>query len=134
MEETRWMDRSSSSVVEAVDSAVPGRCRGWKGLFSCEEADILDGSPCMGCVSIGTGGGIGKGLGVVTSKAVVGLAGLDRVPGSVPEPSLPSPSRLLRSSRVALSWRSFISLILDFPETNNAVFLSDPLRLLMLFG
>ena len=93
-------ERSSSSVVDAVDSAVVGRSRAWNVVFSCDDAEILDGSPCIGCVSIGTGGGIGKGLGVDMSTAVVGLEGVDRVPGSVAEPSLPSPSRLLRSSNV----------------------------------
>ena len=94
------VEESSSSVVDAVDSAVPGRCRFWKGLFSWEEeAEILDGSPCMGWVSIGTGGGIGNGRGVDMSTAVIGLVGADNVPESVPKPSLPSPSRLLRSSK-----------------------------------
>ena len=124
---------SSSSVVDAVDSAVPGRCRFWKTLFSWEEVDILDGSPCIGCVSMGTGGGTSSGRGVDISAAVVGLVGPDNALGSVPVPSLPSPSRLLRSSKVGEPLCSFVSLILDFPETNSAVFRRDPLRLLMLF-
>ena len=116
-------------------------------MFSCcdvdddvvvDEADILDGSPCMGCVSIGTGGGMGNGRGVVMSMstALMGLEGVDNVPESVPNPSLlsPSPSKLLRSSKaVDAPCLSFASLILDLPETSNAVFRREPLRFLVPF-
>ena len=58
---------SSSSVVEAVESAVMWRWRDvnvWFPFFSW--ASILEGSPCTGWVPIGTGGGtldIGRGVG-----------------------------------------------------------------------
>lgn len=58
---------SSSSVVEAVESAVLGRWRDGNVWFSFSWARILDGSPCTGWVPIGTGGGtldIGRGVGM----------------------------------------------------------------------
>lgn len=58
---------SSSSVVEAVESAVLGRWRDKNVCFPFSWANIFDGSPCTGWVPIGTGGGtldIGRGVGM----------------------------------------------------------------------
>lgn len=63
---------SSSSVVEAVESAVIGRCGDGNVWFSFSWAKILDGSPCTGWVPIGTGGGtldIGRGVGMSYGEA-----------------------------------------------------------------
>ena len=71
---------SSSLVVEAVESAVMGRCNVAYVWLSFPCADIFDGSPCTGCVTIGTGGGtLGIGRGVGMSN---GLVGVDGVPES----------------------------------------------------
>lgn len=56
---------SSSSVVEAVESAVLGRWRDGNIWLTFSWAKILDGSPWIGWVPIGTGGGtldIGRGV------------------------------------------------------------------------
>ena len=82
------LKESSSSVVDAVDDlAVNGRLRSGNGSLASVTSRILDGSPCTGCVTIGTGGGTGNGRGVGRSTGVIGLVGAENVPESVLEPS-----------------------------------------------
>ena len=78
------MGESSSSVVEAVESNVRVWCRVGYGWLSLACSKILAGSPCMGCVTMGTGGGtleIGRGVG--KSNEETGLVGIDEIVESV---------------------------------------------------
>lgn len=84
----REVGKSSSSVVEAVESAVRGRGILGYALLSlvCAE-EILDGSPWIGWVTMGTGGGtldIGRGVG--RSKEPAGLVGEGAMTDSTYEP------------------------------------------------
>ena len=84
---------SSSSVVEAVESAVPGRWRDGNVWFTFSWARILDGSPCTGWVPIGTGGGtldIGRGVGMSYGEGGVARAALsaNKSPFCIPSTEL----------------------------------------------
>ena len=122
---------SSSSVVDAVeDLAVKGRLRSGKGSIASVTSRILDGSPCTGCVTIGTGGGTGSGRGVGKSIGVTGLKGAVEIPCSVPEPSPWSRLKVCTSSKLDDARRSFPS-IRNLLVPKSADFRRDPFRVLV---
>ena len=120
---------SSSSVVEAVESAVLGRRRDGNVWFTFSCASILDGSPCTGWVPIGTGGGtldIGRGVGIS-----YGEGGLVRAIPSANELSICVTSTDTTCS--SCDPRRSLPSARSLPVPRRAVFRSEPFRLRMPF-